>query len=365
MRLLQLKPGHGITRLALSPEGDRIAVGQLQHGVRVLDTISGGELSHLSPKQVNTARPPEFSPTARHFLTLKAGDLLYAETAAGCVWPGFQRGWQRHQSSNLPPEEPLSFPMENSWCALVGVRLGTGRGLFRGKWREFALRALSPDHGFAVGIVSPEGGPLALVNLLHEAIVAHFPLAPGMANSCRVSFEAGHVVLADPRVVSVLQLPPVSPEPADEAPPAPSSVPLAERGRIGRFVHALFHTGPSRRRPHRNAGDPVGAPPPTPRRKPRFKVPNPPPTLVPIATITATQPQPDASIPPFAMLPCGRRMLIRGEKSRVELRDVASGEIITVWKWGLPKLLSLAVSGNGYLAAAGGVKGQVMLWDLE
>jgi hypothetical protein len=87
--------------------------------------------------------------------------------------------------------------------------------------------------------------------------------------------------------------------------------------------------------------------------------------LSPVAMITATQPQPDANIPPFAMSPCGRRMLIRGEKSRVELRNVASGEIITVWKWGLPKLLSLAVSGNGYLAAAGGVKGQLMLWDLE
>ena len=81
--------------------------------------------------------------------------------------------------------------------------------------------------------------------------------------------------------------------------------------------------------------------------------------------MTASTPQPDEANPPFALLPCGRRVLIRGQKSRVELRDVATGETITVWKWGLSRLLALAVSPDGLTAAAGGHGGQLLLWDLE
>jgi hypothetical protein len=93
--------------------------------------------------------------------------------------------------------------------------------------------------------------------------------------------------------------------------------------------------------------------------------PPPPPEITPSVTISVTQPQPAPGTPPFALLPCGRRMLIRGEKSRIELRDVASGEVITVWKWRLHRVQAVGVSGDGLTAAAGGLDGQIMLWDLE
>jgi len=58
-------------------------------------------------------------------------------------------------------------------------------------------------------------------------------------------------------------------------------------------------------------------------------------------------------------------VIVRSEKSRIELRDVATGAVLTVWKWGLPRVLAVAVSGDGLTAAAAGTGGQVMLWDLE
>jgi hypothetical protein len=83
-----------------------------------------------------------------------------------------------------------------------------------------------------------------------------------------------------------------------------------------------------------------------------------------VYTIPLSVLQPDRDFPPFAVLPCGTKIIVRGEKSRIELRDVATGEVLTVWKWGLSHVLAVAVSGDGLTAAAGGVGGQVLLWDL-
>ena len=84
----------------------------------------------------------------------------------------------------------------------------------------------------------------------------------------------------------------------------------------------------------------------------------------PVVTIPFTQPQPDPGIPPFAVFPCGRKVLVRGEKSRVELRDLSTGEVLTVWKWGMRRVQALAVAGDGLTAAAAGGGGEVVMWDL-
>ena len=42
-----------------------------------------------------------------------------------------------------------------------------------------------------------------------------------------------------------------------------------------------------------------------------------------------------------------------------------TGEVLTVWRWGLHRLTALAVAANGLTAAAGGIRGQVVIWDLE
>jgi len=87
--------------------------------------------------------------------------------------------------------------------------------------------------------------------------------------------------------------------------------------------------------------------------------------LKPAVVIHVTQPQPTLyPIPPFAVLPCGQKILMRGEQSRVELRDLMTGELLTAWKW-QRKVNSLAVAADGLTAAAGGARGQVVIWDLE
>ena len=76
-------------------------------------------------------------------------------------------------------------------------------------------------------------------------------------------------------------------------------------------------------------------------------------------------PQPASPDVPFTILPCGTRMLIRGANHRVELRDLTTGQILTEWDWGITRLFCLAVSPDGTIAAAGGQRGQVVLWDLD
>jgi hypothetical protein len=86
--------------------------------------------------------------------------------------------------------------------------------------------------------------------------------------------------------------------------------------------------------------------------------------VTPRATFPVTTPQPDADTPPLALTPCGTFLLVRGERSRVELRDAATGAVRAVWKWGLPRTLAVAVSPDGLVAAAAGTLGRVVVWDL-
>src|SRR5262249_4916953 len=86
--------------------------------------------------------------------------------------------------------------------------------------------------------------------------------------------------------------------------------------------------------------------------------------LDPLVARPLSLPQPD-TLTPFAILPCGTKFLVRGAKSRIELRSFPSGEVLTVWKWGLPRTLSIAVAADGMTAAAAGIRGRLVIWDLE
>jgi hypothetical protein len=89
------------------------------------------------------------------------------------------------------------------------------------------------------------------------------------------------------------------------------------------------------------------------------------PVVSPAVVIPVSQPQPDALVPPFAVLPCGTKLLVRGEKSRIELCDLSTGAVLTVWKWGLPQVFTVCAAGDGLTAAAAGLQGRVVIWDLE
>ena len=69
-------------------------------------------------------------------------------------------------------------------------------------------------------------------------------------------------------------------------------------------------------------------------------------------------------MPPVALTPDGRGLLVRRPKQRVQLWDVAGGTRLAEWGWRLEVVTCLAVAPDGLTAAAGGRFGRVVAWDL-
>lgn len=67
----------------------------------------------------------------------------------------------------------------------------------------------------------------------------------------------------------------------------------------------------------------------------------------------------------FAVHPGGRFVLTSGGDGLVRFWDADTLEPGRVMKWGIGKLHAVTVSPDGLLAAAGGEKGQVVVWDLD
>jgi WD40 repeat protein len=63
--------------------------------------------------------------------------------------------------------------------------------------------------------------------------------------------------------------------------------------------------------------------------------------------------------------PSGRRVLVGSGDGTVRLYDPANGAVVKVFAWPVGKVRSVAVSPDGMLAAAGGDKGQVVVWDVD
>lgn len=316
MRPLKLKPGHAISGLALSPDGQKFGVVQWNHGFRLFDALTGAELGRDA---VHT-NVYEVSPTGRYSVHADRGEIRLAEVTAGRPFLKFQTGWTRAGNVNRPPTAPETSPLSRG-CSLSSVRY-TQQGpryLF-----SVSDAGLTADHRFAVGRSADNYAQLVVCDLAHEATIA----ANLDLSASRSEYEPVHtvftpdgtrIVAVTPRALFVYDLPP--PKALARDPPAA----------VGTHV---------------------------PRADPA-------PVLEPVLTFRVTQQQPDPLVVPFAVLPCGTKVLLRGEKSRVELRDLSTGEVLTIWKWGLPKLNALAVAGDGLTAAAGGASGNVVMWDLE
>lgn len=75
--------------------------------------------------------------------------------------------------------------------------------------------------------------------------------------------------------------------------------------------------------------------------------------------------QPSSDPHPFAFLPTGDAILCRGVRSSIELRDLATGSLRTRWQFSRawPRVLAVAPDGLTAMAAVKG--GTVVFWDLE
>lgn len=318
MRPLKIKPGHAITQLALSPDGQRLGAVQSVHGFRLFDAVTGTELG----RDTEHGYVSELSPTARHSIYAARADIRLAEVTSGRPFLRFQTGWSHTGGRNRPPNEPgtsaLNAVQTLGWIpaptragALIRARLLSPR--ISSSWEYLNSCVLSADHRFALVYRTPGELWFSLCDLAIETVAARLiPPSRVMNDRSRqvLTPDGSRAVVATTRELFAFDLPPAGPldAPVDPAAPAPS--------------------------------------------------------FAPIGVVEVTRPQPDPDIPPFAVLPCGQKVLVRGERSRVELRELATGEVLTVWKWGLPRVNALAVAGDGLTAAAGGAGGRVVMWDL-
>jgi hypothetical protein len=313
MRPLKITPGHAITGLALAPDGQKLGVVQWNHGFRLFDAITGAELG----RDTTHASVYEVSPTGRYSLHADRAEIRLAEVTAGRPFLKFQTGWARAGGVSRPPTAPETSPLSRG-CSLSSTNY-TARSPHRLSVSDAGLTA---DHRFAVGR-QDNYSQLVVCDLAYETTVA----ANLDLSASRSGYEAVRTVFTpdETRIVA-----------------------LTARAL---FVYDLPSPKPLAPEPLAAVGTLV----------PRASVA---PVLSPVVTFRVTQPQPDPLVPPFALLPCGGKVLLRGEKSRVELRDLATGEVLTIWKWGLPRVNALAVTGDGLTAAAGGASGHVVMWDL-
>jgi WD40 repeat protein len=66
-----------------------------------------------------------------------------------------------------------------------------------------------------------------------------------------------------------------------------------------------------------------------------------------------------------AFHPDGRHLLAGNNDTTARLIDTHTWEVVRQYTWDIGSLNAVAISPDGALAAAGGQKGRVVVWDLD
>ena len=67
----------------------------------------------------------------------------------------------------------------------------------------------------------------------------------------------------------------------------------------------------------------------------------------------------------LALHPSGQSLLTADGSTHVTQFDTANGRPVQQFDWGVGRVACVDLSADGTLAAAGGDKGQVVVWDAE
>jgi WD40 repeat protein len=67
----------------------------------------------------------------------------------------------------------------------------------------------------------------------------------------------------------------------------------------------------------------------------------------------------------LAFHPDGRHLLAGNNDTTARLIDTTTWQVVRQYTWAIGRLTAVAISPDGQLAAAGGARGQVVVWDLD
>ena len=317
MRPLLVRPRHEIQHIELSADGRWLATCQHHHGITVRSTADGAVVRALPPKQIGAySARLVFHPSGSHLAVLVQ---FQGQQFSLVDLTDAQAGVRTWTSTRLVG---VRFSDDGSAAECVGNRTVKRVSLHGPKEPADGLRTASSYITNSLGCLSADG------RLFVSEIYQSDRRRRFVVRKC-----AGRMTIAEL---------PIQGPPGGLA--VPQFTPAGDRvitaDGDGLAVYDIPAARPADRKPL---------------------------TVRHSVRIEATQPQPGLfPIPvPFAILPCGTKLLMRGTKSRVELRCAFTGDVLTEWRWRMKHLTCLAVSADGTIAAAAGRHGEIVLWDLD
>lgn len=347
MRQFELPRSSPIADLALSPDGQTLAVAHRSHGIGLYDPFDGAVRHEFRGHFAQLA----FRPDGRWLVGSKPTGIVID---LGAAEPQFDylRVNEYVLAGEFPDDDSVAFVSTHCHRCL---RLPTATGSYGGDFRPFlrferTVHVAAPAFHFQPIGIGPGHWLVGAEydhNLREQVAVILDPFAqrllaviddPTFQFSTALTYrrQGEWFAVSSNREVTIYNW-------ADVAALEPPAREPRRRGLFGALRETLV--GPSRRT---RLDARYGA---LPTLRPRHRLP------------AVGQPPTDAL--PVAFLPDGGAFLCRGARSAVELRDLATGAVRATWQFQRAWPRALAVAPDGLTAMAALKGGTVVLWDLE